>query len=100
MSYAIFVHETAADEIEALRAYDQRRVLAAIEEQLSQQPTGATRRRKCLVGLVPRFEHVLPIWELRVGDFRVFYDVDQAQNQVHIRAVRRKMPSETTEDIA
>jgi hypothetical protein len=30
------------------------------------------RRRKCLIDLTPTFEHELPVWELRVGAFRVF----------------------------
>ena len=49
---------------------------------------------------MPRFEQVPPIWELRVGSFRVFYDADDANQQVHIRAVRHKGQTQTTEDIA
>jgi mRNA-degrading endonuclease RelE of RelBE toxin-antitoxin system len=30
------------------------------------------------------------IRQLRVGDYRVFYDVDEAENQVVIRHIRRK----------
>jgi len=26
-------------------------------------------------------------WELRVGDFRVYYDIEQKERVVHIRAV-------------
>jgi mRNA-degrading endonuclease RelE of RelBE toxin-antitoxin system len=99
MAYEILVHETAATEIEVLRTYDQRRVVGAIEGQLTHEPTAPTRRRKCLVGLVPTFEHVPPVWELRVGAYRVFYDVDETAACVHVRAVRRKDATTRTRDI-
>jgi mRNA-degrading endonuclease RelE of RelBE toxin-antitoxin system len=83
----IVVHELAAEEVESLRAYDQRRIVAEIEEQLRHQPTVATRRRKCLAALTASFEHVAPVWELRVGDFRVFYDVDADGLVVPVRVV-------------
>ena len=31
-----------------------------------------------------------PVWELRVGDHRVFYDVDAEILVVIVRAIRRK----------
>ena len=86
--------------MEALRVYDQRRIIAALEKQLSHQPTMPTRHRKCLKDLMPTFEHVPPVWELRVGNFRVFYDVDDEAALVHVRAIRRKLPRQTTEEIA
>ncbi len=82
-----------------MRVYDHRIVLSAIEEQLSHQPGVRTRRRKELLNLTPSFEHVPPVWELRVGEFRVFYDVDEPARRVHVRAVRRKRPQQRTEDI-
>ena len=99
MTFAILFHELAAEEIAKLRRFDQRRVLAAIEEQVTHEPTTPTPRRKCLAGLTPTFEHVLPVWELRVGQFRVFYDVDAEAVAVNIRAVRRKEPDQQTKDI-
>lgn len=45
----------------------ERRIVAEIREQLVDQPSLPTRRRKCLIDLVPSFEHELPVWELRVG---------------------------------
>jgi mRNA-degrading endonuclease RelE of RelBE toxin-antitoxin system len=40
-----------------------------------------------------------PLWELRVGDFRVFYDVDEKTPTVYVRAVRDKPPHATSEEI-
>jgi mRNA-degrading endonuclease RelE of RelBE toxin-antitoxin system len=39
------------------------------------------------------------VWELRVGTYRVFYDVEESERRVIVRAVRRKLPGNTTEDI-
>ncbi len=69
---------------------DRRRVLNAVEEKLRLEPARQDRRRKVLVGLVPPWDHVRPVWQLRVGEFRVFYDVDEEQEAVIVRAVRRK----------
>lgn len=99
MQYEIIIHDLAALDLEGLRAFEQRAIADAIEEHLSHQPAKATRRRKCLPTLTPRFEHVPPVWQLRVGDFRIFYDVETAENRVHVRAVRRKTPEQRTEDI-
>jgi mRNA-degrading endonuclease RelE of RelBE toxin-antitoxin system len=99
MAYEIVVHELAVAELESIRAFDQRRILADIREQLADQPSVPTRRRKCLIDLTPSFEHELPVWELRVGAFRVFYDVEEEEKRVHIRAVRAKQTKQRTEDI-
>ncbi|SRR5579883_1377963 len=99
MRYEIVVHELALEELESFRAFDQRRILAEIREQLADQPSVPTRRRKSLIDLTPSFEHELPVWELRVGAFRVFYDVAEEKRLVHVRSVRRKQPRQRTEDI-
>ena len=70
-----------------------------MEEQLTQQPLTQTKHRKPLPTLLPSFEHVAPIWQLSVGSYRVFYDVDQPARVVFIRAVRLKLAHTTTEDI-
>ena len=60
MPYDIQIQEAVAEEIGLLRPFEQRRIFDEIEGQLSHQPNIPTRRRKCLVGLVPQFEHVPP----------------------------------------
>jgi mRNA-degrading endonuclease RelE of RelBE toxin-antitoxin system len=99
MAYEIFVHELAVEELASLRPFDQRRIVAEIRGQLTDYPAVPSRRRKCLVDLAPAFEHEMPVWELRVGDFRVFYDVQDDARRVHVRALRLKQPSQRTEDI-
>jgi len=99
MPYEIFLHELAENELGKLRSFDRVAILEAIERQLRDQPTVATRRRKCLIDLTPNFPHAVPIWELRVAKFRVFYDVDEELRHVNVRAVRLKKPEQRTKDI-
>ena len=86
-------------DLSGFRAFDRNRILKAIEEQLSREPCVETRNRKALVNLIPPFEAVPPVWELRIGDYRIFYDVDEDKGIVCVRAVRRKPPHKTTEEI-
>lgn len=58
----------AMEDLEQLRKYDQRTIIAAIEIQLTQQPNLQTRNRKRIR------PNQLAEWELRIGRFRVFYD--------------------------
>jgi mRNA-degrading endonuclease RelE of RelBE toxin-antitoxin system len=99
MPYEIVVHEFAVKELESLRPFERRRLIDEIRVQLTNEPDVPTRRRKCLVDLTPSFEHEMPVWQLRVGDFRVFYDVQSEERRVNVRAVRRKETSQRTEDI-
>jgi mRNA-degrading endonuclease RelE of RelBE toxin-antitoxin system len=64
---------------------------------LTKKPTTPTRRKKLLEGLVPPWDALRPVWQLRVGDFRVFYDVDEERQEVIVRAIRRK-GSKTTKE--
>ena len=91
--------EDIADDLAGMSAYRRRRIFDQIEAQLLHQPTRQSRNRKLLVGLKPPWDHVEPVWELRVGEFRVFYDVDETAGMVKIRVVRHKPPHKTTEEI-
>lgn len=88
-----------AEDLAGLRAFDLARILDEIEQQLTQQPTQETRNKKLLPGLKPPWDQELPVWELRAGEYRVFYDVDDAERLVTVRAIRRKPPHATTEEI-
>ncbi len=97
--YAIEYAEGVADDLAGLRAFDRKTLLDRIEEQLTHQPTQETRNKKILIGLTPPWEYVEPIWELRIGEYRVFYDVDEEAQHVAVRAIRHKPPHKTTEEI-
>jgi len=97
--YSIALEESVEEELAAIRPFEGRRILEAIREQLSHDPAVESRRRKVLRGVQPPFKAVRPLWELRVGEYRVFYDVNAEQRKVYVRAVRGKPPHRTTEDI-
>jgi len=88
--YTIKFVEQSLEDLQRLRVVDRGRILNAVEEKLRLEPARQDRRRKVLVGLVPPWDQVRPVWQLRVGEFRVFYDVDEEQEAVIVRAVRRK----------
>ena len=71
----------AVDDLQPFRRFDQQRILAEIEGQLTSQATNETRHRKRLR------PNRLAEWELRVGDFRIFYGVDGESMVVKVVAV-------------
>jgi mRNA-degrading endonuclease RelE of RelBE toxin-antitoxin system len=77
----------AVDDLRLLRKFAQQQIVAAIEAQLSGQATQETRNRKRLR------PNQLAEWELRVNQFRVFYDVDPQTATVKIEAVGCKQGS-------
>ena len=82
--------ELAREHLAELRPFERNRILDEIDANLRSSPTARTARRKVLVGATPSFEHVQPVWQLRVGDFRVIYDVDGQDRLVTVRAVLHK----------
>ncbi len=97
--YRIEYARSVAGDLSGLRAFERARILDRIEAQLKHEPTRPTRNRKIIPGLIPPWEHGEPVWELRVGEHRVFYDVDEMESMVMVRAVRHKPPHKTTEEI-
>ncbi len=97
--FTIEYAEGVAEDLVRLSAYRRKAVLDAIENHLERDPNVETRRRKRLHGLVPPWEHMVPVWELRAREYRVFYDVDEANRTVKIRAIRHKPAHRTTEEI-
>jgi len=71
----------AYSHLEALRRYDRNAILNAIKEQLVHVPDEETRNRKLLRA------NPLADWELRIGQHRVFYEVDANHRKVTILAV-------------
>jgi mRNA-degrading endonuclease RelE of RelBE toxin-antitoxin system len=97
--FDILFEVEALAELDTLRAFDRTRIIDEVEKNLRKEPLVESRRKKILHGLTPPWHQVRPVWQLRVGDFRVFYDVDEANGTVIVRSVRRKGPHRTTEEI-
>src|SRR5213595_848495 len=82
--YAIKITDQAAGHLGGLARYAQRIVLDGIELYLRHQPTQETRRIK-LLRLNP-----VASWELRLGDYRVLYDVAEEDRFVNVLVVGEK----------
>ena len=91
--------ESVEGDLRKIPVYYRNQILDSIEEQLAHEPETATRNRKLLENLIPPWQTVEPIWELRVGEYRVFYDVSLTESIVYVRAVRKKPRGTKTEDI-
>jgi len=86
--YRIDFTPEAFGDLAELRRFDQARVVAAIESQLSHEPTKQTRNRKRLR------PNKLAEWALRVDKFRVYYDVRLEGEAVKIIAIGLKQGNE------
>ncbi len=88
--YELQYAQQAVEDIRALRAYDQRKIVVAIETHLSHTPTQVSRTS------IKRM--VQPFWSqfrLRAEDFRVYYDVDETSRVVSVLRVLKKGTAET-----
>ena len=82
MPYQIEYSPDAEDHLRGLTARQQAIVLDTVDEQLECQPTVETRNRK------PMRPNPIAPWELRIGNLRVYYDVEEEPEPVvYIRAV-------------
>lgn len=72
MAYEVYYTPSAIGHLRDLPARDRSILMDAVDVQLRHQPDLPTRHRKQL-----QPNPVAP-WELRVGDYRVFYDLERA----------------------
>jgi hypothetical protein len=97
--FTIELWPLAKAELDALRVFDRKRARDAIDTQLPTDPLAVTRKKKPLWGVVAGFEFSPPLRELKVGEYRVLFDVDEVAQVVNVRPVRRKPPGKSTEEI-
>ena len=82
MAYQIEYSPDAEDHLWRLTARQRGIVLDTADRQLTEEPTVETRNRK------PMRPNPLAPWELRIGNLRVYYDVEEEpEKAVLIRAV-------------
>ena len=93
MTFTIRYDRVALAELMELRGADRATITKQVREQLAEKPTIVTRRRKEIVRASGE-----RIWQLSVGDYRIFYDVDEARREVLLRRVLYK-GRQRTEDI-
>lgn len=98
--YTIRATVNVETDVKRLPTHHRCRILAAIETLLVERPTTPSRNRKLVVNLARLGTTEVPIWELRVADFRVFYDVAVKERTVYVRVVRRKPAGKMVEDVS
>jgi len=82
LPYRIEYSPEAENHLHVLTARQQAIILDGVDKQLPYEPTVETRNRK------PMRPNSIAPWELRIGDFRVYYDVKETPElMVYIRAV-------------
>ena len=87
MPYDIILNQMRSSTYRGFSARAQSIVLDQIEVQLTYRPDVETRNRKRLR------PHPLALWEQRIGEIRVFYDVNADAVSVRVIAVRQKEDS-------
>jgi mRNA-degrading endonuclease RelE of RelBE toxin-antitoxin system len=82
LPYRVEYSPDTEDHLRALTARQRAIVLDAVHEQLMHEPTVETRNPK------PMRPNPAAPWELRIGNLRVYYDVEeQPEPVVYVRAV-------------
>ena len=87
------------EDLKTLPARDRTRVLARIDDQLAHTPRSRRATERSLSGSNRPGTTRSRSGNCRVGTWRVFYDVAVTERRVVVRAVRRKPPHRTTEEI-
>jgi mRNA-degrading endonuclease RelE of RelBE toxin-antitoxin system len=86
LEFRIDYSPESEEHLRELKARQRSIVFDAVDEQLGDQPTVETRNRK------PMRPNPLAPWELRIGDLRVYYDVqEEPEKVVTVLAVGRKV---------
>ena len=82
MKYRIEYSPDTEDHFRVLTTRQQVTILDTVEEQLQYQPTVENRNRK------PMRPNPIAPWELRIGNLRVYYDIEgDPEYVVYIRAI-------------
>ena len=83
--YTIMLKPSAIADLDALRKYEATQIADAMERHLQHNPTKESKSRiKRLRGIGN------PDYRLRVGDYRIFYGVDEIARRVDVLRVMHK----------
>ncbi|MGK7929364.1 MAG: type II toxin-antitoxin system RelE/ParE family toxin [Spirulina sp.] len=82
--YQIEFTSDALKDLRDFRKFEQNTIIDAIQTQLAYEPTVETRNR------FRRNPPTIAEWELRIGEFRVFYNVEESIQIVSIERIGQK----------
>jgi mRNA-degrading endonuclease RelE of RelBE toxin-antitoxin system len=84
-AYQIGLTEDAKGDLYYYDAFERKKIADALRAQLGHEPLIETRNRKRL-----RDNPISP-WELRAGEYRIFYGVDETARKVIVAAIGHKV---------
>lgn len=93
MAYHVVYSPNAQRDLSSIRRFDRNAILDAIQKHLCSEPLKESR------STIKKMDQ--PFWSqyrLRVGDFRVYYDVDEDQEVVTVLRVLMKGTEETPKE--
>jgi mRNA-degrading endonuclease RelE of RelBE toxin-antitoxin system len=76
LAYDIEYSPDSVEHLQALTARQRSMVFDKVDEQLRNEPTVETKNRK------PMRPNPVAPWELRIGDLRVYYDIEESPTSV------------------
>lgn len=82
--FSIDLSDSAKEDLQHYTAAERKTIASSLRVQLTDQPDVETANRKRLR------ENPVATWELRIGRFRAFYEVDPTANRVTVVAVGHK----------
>jgi mRNA-degrading endonuclease RelE of RelBE toxin-antitoxin system len=82
--FRIVLTDGAEADLMWFKAFARRTILDGVDVHLRDQPTFGSRR------VTPMRPNPVAAWELRLGDFRVLYDVDEESRVVTIQVIGEK----------
>jgi mRNA-degrading endonuclease RelE of RelBE toxin-antitoxin system len=86
LPYIVEYSPEAEDHLRRLSVRQQRTLIETVDRQLRHQPSVETRNRK------PMRPNPIAPWELRIGNLRVYYDVEEEpEPRVNVLAVGLKL---------
>ena len=97
--FTVELASSAREELRSMRPFDRQAVLEKVRQVLTSQPDVETRNCKALHGLKVPWDQVGDTRELKVDEYRVFFEIELGINNVVVKAIRHKPPHLTTEDI-
>jgi len=86
MGFAIEYSADAVADLAAMRAFDRTRIVNAVLAGLSHEPAVRNRHRKPVFH-TPEILTLGATWELRIGDYRVLYDIVPTARVLIIRVI-------------
>ncbi len=84
MIYQIEITDDAKTDMSFFEMYERKIILAGIKEQLTHEPLKETKNRKKLR------DNPIAAWELRIGRYRIFYEVNKHIVTVTVVSVAMK----------